>query len=293
MQQGLIIKALAGFYYVQDGPVVRMCRARGILKKKGMAPLVGDRVKMTPIGNKEGIIDEILPRRVALPRPPIANVDEVILVFSVKEPDLNLWLLDRMIVQAERAHLPAAILFSKMDLLENREDLERLAHVYRQMGYTVLLVSSRTGEGVASLRQHIQGKISVLAGQSGVGKSSILNALAPHLQLKAAEISQKLGRGRHTTRHVELLCLAEQTFVADTPGFSQLDFGEMEVEELAPCFRDFHILQASCQYRGCLHEREEGCAVRKAAERGEIAPWRYEHYLDFMQELKENKERRY
>jgi ribosome biogenesis GTPase len=293
MQEGVIVKALSGFYYVEDGQTVRMCRARGVFKKKGITPLVGDHVTFSPIGSREGIIEDVHARRVELMRPPIANVDQALLVFSVKEPELNLWLLDRILVHTERAGLPGVIVLTKVDLLADRETFGPCAAAYERLGYPVVWVSSRTGEGIEEVRAHIQGKISVVTGQSGVGKSTLLNALSPELQLKSAEISHKLGRGRHTTRHVELLRIANQTYVADTPGFSQLEFGEMEPEELADCFRDIRQLRPQCQYRGCLHEAEEGCAVRPAVEEGRMAAWRYENYLEFLAELKDNKERRF
>jgi ribosome biogenesis GTPase len=293
MQEGVIVKALSGFYYVEDGQTIRMCRARGVFKKKGIIPLVGDKVTYTPIGTREGVIEEILARRVELVRPPIANVDQVLLVFSVKEPELNLWLLDRILVHTERARLPGVILFTKSDLLENGDECQLWVSAYEKLGYPVLMVSSRTGEGIEDVRTLVNGKISVVAGQSGVGKSSLLNQLSPELRLKSAEVSHKLGRGRHTTRHVELLRLASRTYVADSPGFSQLEFGDMEPEELAACFREIFELGQQCLYRGCLHETEEGCAVRPAAQEGRMAPWRYQNYLEFLAELKDMKERRF
>lgn len=293
MPEGIIVKALSGFYYVEDGQKVYMCRARGVFKKKGINPLVGDQVSYTPIGSKEGVLEEIKPRQVELVRPPIANVDQALMVFSVKEPDLNLWLLDRIIVHMERAGLPGAIVLSKIDLLVTPLEYKHSVDVYQQMNYPVFTVSSRTGKGIDHVRRYLDGKLSVVTGQSGVGKSTLLNTLSPDLNLKSGEISQKLGRGRHTTRHVELIRMADRTYVADTPGFSQLDFGLMEPKELSHCFREIRERASQCLYRGCLHEKEEGCAVYSAVQEGKIAHWRYEHYLEFLAELKDNKERRF
>ncbi|WP_231705767.1 ribosome small subunit-dependent GTPase A, partial [Effusibacillus lacus] len=211
----------------------------------------------------------------------------------VREPDLNLRLLDRMLVLIEKARLHAAIVLTKMDLLEERRGVEAAILPYAKMGYPVLQVSVRLGEGLEEVRSLFADRISVLAGQSGVGKSSLLNALFPELNLKMGEVSHKLGRGRHTTRHVELLPVDDRSFIADTPGFSQLDFGEMEPAELDDCFRDLARFSQDCYYRECEHETEHDCAVLKAVKDGELDRTRYEHYLEFLHEVKHSKEGRY
>ncbi|MGZ4031573.1 MAG: ribosome small subunit-dependent GTPase A [Tumebacillaceae bacterium] len=293
MPEGLLIKAISGFYYVQEGDVVRQCRARGVFKKNGISPLVGDRVVYTPIGGMEGVVEEVLPRKNELVRPPIANLDQTVLTFSVKEPDFNPKLLDRMLVQVERIGLPAVIIFTKIDLLDDPAVIAGWMQPYRDMGYQTAAVSTRQGQGLEEVRELLQGKLSGLSGNSGVGKSSLLNQLLPELNLNTAEISQKLGRGKHTTRHSEIFRLFENTFVIDTPGFSTLEFTGLEPERLSECFRDIWEVSHDCKYRSCLHETEDGCAVRPAAENGTISSDRYAHYLEFLAEVKEAKEWRY
>jgi len=300
MPEGMIIKALSGYYYVRpdEGGDPVQCRARGIFKKRGVSPLVGDRVKFSETENGEGIVDEILPRSTELVRPPVANVDLAVLVFSVVHPDLNLLLLDKFLVHTESAGLDALIVFTKFDAADGEPDRERIVEsvdaarqLYESIGYGALVTSARRGEGIEELKRRLSGRISVFAGQSGVGKSSLLNALVPGLKLETSEISKKLGRGRHTTRHVELVPLPGGGYVADTPGFSQLDFAELGVDEIGSCFREFRELAEGCKFRGCTHVHEPGCAVLAAKERGEIAESRYANYLEFMTEWKENRRR--
>lgn len=313
MPTGLIVKALSGYYYVQalqgtesnrsavQNAAVNtiQCRARGIFKKKGVSPLVGDRVEYSLTENGEGMVDEILPRSSELIRPPISNVDKAILVFSVQEPALNLQLLDKFLVHIEHAGLDAVICLTKEDLLDGLsvgEDegaalADKVKALYEQIGYEVIRTSSVTGRGRAELLDLLAGHINVFAGQSGVGKSSMLNAMLPGLDLETNQISMRLGRGKHTTRHVELIPLPQGGFVADTPGFSQLDFLELGVEELGVCFKEFNRYSAACKFRGCTHMHEPGCRVIAAKEAGEIAESRYEHYVLFFTEMKEKKRR--
>lgn len=304
MPEGLIVKALSGYYYVsnldQDGRPVSgeatiQCRGRGILKKKGIAPLVGDRVVYSLTENGEGMVDVIHARDTELIRPQVANVTLAVLLFSLREPDLNLPLLDKFLVHIEHAGLNTVICLTKRDLLadsEKEDDAVRMVQeMYQRIGYEVLVTSARTGVDVGRLKDRLKGEISVFSGQSGVGKSSMLNALMPGLTLETSEISMKLGRGRHTTRHVELIPLDNGGFVADTPGFSQLDFLELGVEELSACFREFDSLAADCKFRGCTHIHEPGCHVRAALEEGLIARSRYDNYIQFYEELKDKKRR--
>jgi ribosome biogenesis GTPase / thiamine phosphate phosphatase len=302
MPEGLIIKALSGYYYVlpdQESQTVQ-CRARGVFKKRGISPLVGDRVVFEHSENGEGTVAEVLPRTSELIRPPVANVDLAVLVFSVSEPSLNLQLLDKFLVHTEKAGLDSIICFTKHDLL--REDssaseeqydsmLSDIVNTYESIGYPVIVTSSFTGAGVERVKDYLAGRIGVFAGQSGVGKSSLLNAIVPGLSLETNEISMKLGRGKHTTRHVELIRLENGGIVADTPGFSQLDFLELEPEELGGCYPEFAPLAERCKFRGCLHLKEPDCRVRSAAESGEIAGFRYEHYVSFITEMKDKKRR--
>jgi ribosome biogenesis GTPase / thiamine phosphate phosphatase len=302
MPQGLIVKALSGYYYVmpEDGGDPVQCRARGVFKKRNISPLVGDSVVFEHSENGEGTVTEVLPRSSELIRPPVANIEQAILVFSLIEPDLNLQLLDKFLVHIEQAGLEAVICFTKKDLLVPKSasssgpsdsKIADIAGIYERMGYPVLVTSSLTGEGLEQVRAYLAGKISVVAGQSGVGKSSLLNSLVPGLSLETNEISMKLGRGKHTTRHVELIQLGNGGLVADTPGFSQLDFLNLEPEELGACFREMLSLADRCKFRGCLHLQEPGCQVRSSVEAGDVAEFRYEHYVSFMTEMKDRKRR--
>ncbi|MBT2286253.1 ribosome small subunit-dependent GTPase A [Paenibacillus polymyxa] len=301
MPEGIIVKALSGYYYVMpvedngvpsvEGSAVQ-CRARGIFRKRGTSPLVGDRVSYMLTENGEGTVDEIRKRETELIRPPVANVSLAVLVFSVKEPDMNLNLLDKFLVHIEQAGLDALIVLTKLDLADPAKDtVAEVKALYEQVGYEVISTSSRTGEGSELLRDRLAGKISVFSGQSGVGKSSMLNALMPGLTLETNAISMRLGRGKHTTRHVELIPLDNGGFVADTPGFSQLDFLEIGVEELSTCFREFAQFADQCKFRGCTHTHEPSCRVLAAKEEGLISESRYQHYVLFLTEMKDKKRR--
>ena len=301
MPEGTIMKALSGYYYVldeQDGRTVQ-CRARGVFKIRGQSPLVGDRVRYKHTENGEGSVEEMMPRRTSLIRPPVANADLAVLVFSVAHPALNLALLDKFLVHIEHAGLDALLVWTKTDRIPEgpegdgaRREIDSARQLYSSIGYEVLLTSAYKQQGIDALRDRLAGHITVFAGQSGVGKSSLLNALVPGLGLQTSGISEKLGRGKHTTRHVELVALDNGALVADTPGFSQLDFAELGIEEIGGCFREFRSLSAACKFRGCTHIHEPGCAVREALEQGKIAGSRYDHYAGFMAEWKE-KPRRY
>ncbi|UNK20250.1 ribosome small subunit-dependent GTPase A [Paenibacillus sp. N3/727] len=301
MLEGLIVKALSGYYYVKplrEGNVVSgedpsvQCRARGIFKKRGVSPLVGDRVMYSLTENGEGTVEEILPRSSQLIRPPVANVHLAVLLFSVREPDMSLLLLDKFLVHIEHSDLKALICLTKQDLADDSGDsTEEVKRVYEKIGYEVIVTSSLQGVGTEEVKERLAGQISVFSGQSGVGKSSLLNALMPGLSLETSEISIRLGRGRHTTRHVELIELDNGGFVADTPGFSQLDFLELGVEELSSCFREFIPYAENCKFRGCSHTHEPGCQVIQAKENGDIADSRYKHYVDFFTEMKDKKRR--
>jgi len=294
MTRGLIVKALSGYYYVMpdDGDVVVQCRARGVFKKRGISPLVGDRVTIEVEATGEGTVTEIEPRSSVLVRPPVANVDTAVLVFSVAEPAVSHQLLDRFLVHTEIAGLTSIICFSKKDLSEETDELDEAIKRYTRIGYEVYATSSPSREGTSDLAHRLIGHISVFAGQSGVGKSTLLNTMIPGLTLETNAISQKLGRGKHTTRHVELIPLPAGGWIADTPGFSQLDFQQMEPEQLTAGFREFRELSPTCKFRGCLHMSEPGCAVTQALQDGQIDRSRYVHYGLFLQELKEAKEKK-
>ncbi|MFD1885252.1 ribosome small subunit-dependent GTPase A [Paenibacillus wenxiniae] len=306
MPEGLIVKALSGYYYVkpdtesEDSSLSErgtiQCRARGIFKKKGISPLVGDAVIYSLTENGEGTVDEILPRRTELIRPPVANIRQAVLLFSVKEPDLSLILLDKFLVHIEHARLEPLICFTKMDLLDPEDtaslhEVEQAKQLYERIGYQVILTSAENELGTDQIRSELNGKISMFAGQSGVGKSSLLNKVIPGSDLHTSEISMRLGRGRHTTRHVELIELEGGGYVADTPGFSQLNFTQLGVDDLGSCFREFNEYADGCKFRGCTHLHEPGCKVIEALETGEVAATRYKHYQQFYQEMKDEKRR--
>ncbi|WP_042223813.1 ribosome small subunit-dependent GTPase A [Oceanobacillus manasiensis] len=293
MSEGRIIKALSGFYYVktENGEVIQ-CRGRGVFRKRKITPLVGDFVKFEADSPDEGYIIEIKQRENELVRPPIANIDQAIIVNAAIQPDFSTTLLDRFLVLIEAKNIEPIIFISKMDLIsaEERRAIEAYRDDYERIGYKVELISSKASGGVLPLENYFSDGVTVFAGQSGVGKSSILNALKPSLLLKTAAISESLGRGKHTTRHVELVQV-NNGLVADTPGFSALDFQEIEAEELGDCFPEMRSRKGECKFRGCMHRKEPRCAVKEAVESGEISKYRYEHYLAFLEEIQSRKPR--
>ncbi|MFT8871404.1 MAG: ribosome small subunit-dependent GTPase A [Sporolactobacillus sp.] len=286
MPEGTIIKALSGFYYVKSGEGVMQCRARGVFRKKKITPLVGDHAIYEVEPGSDGYIVTIGKRRNVLSRPPIANVDQAVLIFSVAEPDFDGVLLDRFLVHMEASHVPPLICLTKDDLNagDKRRMLVKRMIYYETIGYPVYWTSSQRHEGIHALSDHLKGRISVFAGQSGVGKSSLLNVLNDQLHIDTQTISQALGRGKHTTRHVELL-QAGGGWVADTPGFSSLDFSGIDQTVLEQCFPDFSNLRNACRFRGCLHMAEPGCAVKAAVEHGDVDHERYMHYCAFHEEI--------
>ena len=292
MAIGQIRKALSGYYYVYDNGELIQCRGRGVFRNRGESPLVGDFVDYDKEDQSEGYVMKIHERKNELVRPPIANIDQALLVFSVKEPAFNTTLLDRFLVVLESFYVKPIIVLTKMDLL-TEEELEKLKlyiHDYEEIGYTVLTTYMDDPMLMELLTPYLEGKISVLAGQSGVGKSTILNTLLPELNLKTDAISQSLGRGKHTTRHVELIEVANG-LLADTPGFSSFDFDTIEKEELTSCFPELARISENCKFRGCLHIKEPKCAVKEALENGEVRPYRYEHYEQILQEIQDRKPR--
>ncbi|QWC24432.1 ribosome small subunit-dependent GTPase A [Bacillus haikouensis] len=292
MAEGKIIKALSGFYYVLSEGQITQCRGRGVFRKNKVTPLVGDYVEFQAENETEGYILKVFDRKNKLVRPPIANVDQAILVFSAREPDFSTGLLDRFLVLVESKEIDPLICITKMDLLKQDEiqEVEKYAEQYRSFGYEVVATSSKTEEGIEELAPYMRDKTSVFAGQSGVGKSSLLNVIKPELELKTAMISSHLGRGKHTTRHVELIHIGDG-LVADTPGFSSLEFTDIEVEDLPHYFPEMVEASEQCKFRGCLHINEPKCAVKKAVETGDIPGYRYDHYLTFHQEIKDRKPR--
>ncbi|MCF3942479.1 ribosome small subunit-dependent GTPase A [Oceanobacillus alkalisoli] len=287
MAKGRIIKALSGFYYVktEDGAIYQ-CRGRGVFRNQKITPLVGDLVTFEYENPNEGYIMEIMPRSNELVRPPISNITQAIIVTSAKAPDFNQTLLDRFLVLIESRNIQPVIFITKMDLAsaEEKEKMEVYRKLYEDIGYRTELLSMKDEQGFNVLEAYFKDHITVIAGQSGVGKSSILNMLDDSLDLKTGEISESLGRGRHTTRHVELLEMYHG-LVADTPGFSSLEFETLEANELSHCFPEFRKLLGDCKFRGCMHLKEPKCAVKAAVSSGEIAALRYENYVRFLEEI--------
>ena len=276
MEEYRIIKALSGFYYVQTEDGVVECRARGRFRRQDQSPLVGDFVRITRQGDK-GVLEALLPRKNAFIRPAVANIDQLVVLASCAIPVTEPFLIDRVLTIAQLQNVPALVVVNKDDLAP----AQPLAEIYRRAGVPVLVTSAETGEGIEALREALAGKLSCLTGNSGVGKSSLLNRACPQLQLPVGEVSEKLGRGRHTTRHIELYSLGSNTFVADTPGFSAFDTERMELvhkEQLQYAFPEFAPYLGHCQFPDCAHRKEPGCAVRKALAEGEIGQTRYSSY---------------
>lgn len=292
MPEGKIIKALSGFYYIETEDTIVTCRGRGNFRNKKITPLVGDEAVYHVEKSGEGYLLEIKDRKNELVRPPIANVDQAILVFSAVEPNFSPNLLDRFLVLIEFNEIKPLIVITKIDLCNDNQLQSVLEYVsyYRQIGYEVCLTSSKTEEGLEKVLPHLADKISVFAGQSGVGKSTLLNAINPDLDLKTGIISTHLGRGKHTTRHVELIKIGKG-LVADTPGFSSLEFIDIEAEDLSFCFVEMREKSQDCKFRGCTHLKEPKCAVKEAVENGEITSERYEHYVSFIEEIRDRKPR--
>ncbi|TSB46364.1 ribosome small subunit-dependent GTPase A [Alkalicoccobacillus porphyridii] len=292
MPKGLIVKSLSGFYYVQDRDLYIQCRGRGLFRKQNRKPLVGDHVEYEAENKTDGYIMELLDRKNELIRPPIANVDQALLVFSALEPDFSPHLLDRFLVHIEASNIEPVIIISKMDLLNNEQlaVIETYVKDYEQIGYRVRVTSNAEGSDIQWLLPDLNDRISVVAGQSGVGKSSLLNALKPNLDIETDQISTHLGRGKHTTRHVELLSIGSG-LVADTPGFSSVEFTAIEAEDLALYFPEMKEQIPNCKFRGCLHTSEPGCAVKAELEQGRIKAYRYKHYLLFLEEINQRKRR--
>lgn len=277
MTDGIIIKALSGFYYVQTDEGVLECKARGRFRLDGTSPLVGDRVQCSIDAHGKGRIDGVAARKNYFIRPAVANVDALIFVAANTNPVTDPFLIDRVSVIAESAGCELVVCINKTDL----DPAQELYETYTAAGFTVVRTSAATGEGIDELQSAIKGKVCAFTGNSGVGKSSIMNALLPGVNIKTAEVSEKLGRGKHTTRHVELFAVANDTYAADTPGFASFDLELMEIipkEQLQYDFIDFSPYIGECRFKDCAHLKEPGCAVTAALARGDIAPSRYRSY---------------
>ena len=290
MQQleGTIIKGIGGFYYIEVADVIYECKARGIFRKNKISPLPGDRVKFSLNDGAENTIDEILPRRNVLIRPPIANIDRLFVVTSICEPKPNTLVIDKLIAIAEKNHIEPVVVITKSDLADS-SDLEE---IYKTAGFETVVTSAETGEGAEKIKSLIEGHISAFAGNTGVGKSSLLNFIEPTLSLQTGEISDKLGRGKHTTRHIELFKVCGG-YIADTPGFSSIDFQNAEKilkDELPFCFREFEEYLGTCKFSTCSHTHDKGCRIVDAVIDGKIHISRHENYIAMYNEVKDLKE---
>lgn len=277
MEQGRIVKALSGFYYVETAEAALVeCKVRGKFRKDGKTPTVGDRVEISRSGSR-GMIETLLPRENFFVRPAVCNLDLLVVFCANVIPVTDPFLIDRVTAIAGNQNVPVVLCINKTDL----EEQDRLGPIYEKAGYRVIRTSAVTGAGIDALREAVRGRTAAFTGNSGVGKSSVLNRLAPELELKVGEVSDKLGRGRHTTRHVELYALGDGTFLADTPGFSSFDTERMDLvlkENLQYAFPDFAPYLGRCQFHDCAHLREPGCAVRAAVEAGAVPESRYRSY---------------
>lgn len=291
IMQGRIIKGIAGFYYVSmEENGVYECRAKGIFRKEKLKPLVGDYVEIEVLDeeNKVGNLIKVLPRKNVLIRPTVANIDQALVIFALREPNPNFMLLDRFLVSMEKQGIPAFICINKLDLAGEEEQKE-IEKIYSFCGYPVIFTSAIQERGLESLNEILKGKTTAVAGPSGAGKSSLTNLLSPHIQMETGEISKKLGRGRHTTRHSQLIELEKDTYLMDTPGFTSFYVEDMDKEELRHCFPEFVPYEGTCRFQGCTHTHEPGCQVKEALAQGKISPQRYESYKEMYRELEEKR----
>lgn len=292
--QGKIIKGIAGFYYVWcENDRLYECKAKGSFRRDGLKPLVGDNVRIQVLNEDEclGNMEEILPRKNSLIRPAVANVDQAMVIFAMADPMPNLNLLDRFLVMMECQQIDTVICFSKQDIVSTEEE-KRLQSVYEKCANRVLAFSNRDGTGIEQVQECLMGRTTVLAGPSGVGKSSLVNRIFPQAGSQTGDISEKIGRGKHTTRHSELFHIGKQSFLFDTPGFSSLKVPEVPKEELHQYFTEFLPYEGQCRYLGCSHIHEPGCIVKEKLEKGEICLSRYENYVQMYEELAEYEKRK-
>ncbi len=291
---GIIIKGIAGFYYVdavESG--IYECKAKGLFRKEKIKPLVGDNVEIevSDEEKKEATIVNINKRKNELFRPAVANVDQMMIVMALAKPDPNFGVLDRLLVQAELSDIPAIICFNKEDLADS--SVLSSCKIYQEAGYRIIITSIKDGFNAESVKAELKGKTTVLAGPSGVGKSSITNILAPGINMETGSISEKLKRGKHTTRHSQLIIIEENTYICDTPGFTSFSPETIDKETLRYYFKEFGQYEGMCKYNGCVHIHEPNCAVKRAVEEGKISKMRYESYIQLYEEIKSNERSKY
>ncbi len=285
---GKIIKGIAGFYYVDtESAGVFECKAKGIFRNQKIKPLVGDNVTLEVLDEEKKLatITDILPRKSQLIRPAVANVDQAVVVFAAKDPEPNLNLLNRFLILMTKQEIPVIIVFNKTDLI-SEEEKRRLEDGYRNSGYEIRFLSAKKRTGTAELAELVHRKTTVLAGPSGVGKSTITNLLQPNVVMETGAVSEKIKRGKHTTRHSEFIRIDEETYILDTPGFSSLELSDIPAEDLKAYFPEFLPYEETCRFRGCVHENEPDCGIKEAVKNGEISKSRYEEYLLLYRELK-------
>lgn len=291
--QGKIIKGIAGFYYVYvNGYGIFECKAKGIFRNKKQKPLVGDNVMISVISKEQmtGNMIEIFPRNNELLRPAVANVDQALLVFAMKDPAPNLNLLDRFLMMMLKQNVPTMICFNKSDIVDEKEQ-QNLRDIYQNCGCELIFTSTYTKDGIDTIKELIHGKTTALAGPSGVGKSSLLNCLDPDVKMATGLVSEKIRRGRHTTRHSELIHIEDDTYVMDTPGFSSLFTHMFEKEEIKDYFYEFRQYDDYCRFQGCMHMSEPDCAVKEALEEGKISQVRYDNYKLIYEEVRQRKKK--
>lgn len=289
--QGKIVKGIAGFYYVHvPDKGIYECKAKGIFRKENQKPLVGDDVEIQILDEDEakGNIEKLLPRKSELIRPAVANIDQAVVIFAIVKPQPNFNLLDRFLIMMEQQGIPCIICFNKADI-DEKQDGDSYEAIYRSCGYETIQVSAKNGQGLERLKAMLVGKTTTVAGPSGVGKSSIINELQSGIRMETGAISTKIERGKHTTRHSELIAMEENTYILDTPGFSSLGLFDMEKEDLTKYYREFMNHEKYCKFAGCAHMNEPVCGVKEAVGDGEIAALRYENYKLLYQELKDRK----
>ena len=289
--QGKIIRGIAGFYYVHVPEIgILECKAKGIFRKNKLKPLVGDFVNVSIIDEdkKKGNVEEVLERKNELIRPAVANIDQALVIFAIKKPEPNLNLLDRFLIMMEQKEIPCVLVFNKSDLA-SEEEKHKLSQIYENSGCKILFVSAKQNQGIDDVRELLEHKTSTVAGPSGVGKSSLINMLQSDVNMETGSISEKIERGKHTTRHTEFIPIGEDTFIMDTPGFSSLAVFDMEKEELEQFYPEFDEYRQSCRFHGCSHTHEPGCSVKEAIDEGRISKERYENYQLIYEELKNRK----